>query len=507
MPSRAVPWSTAALALLLAGCASLPPVERTPSSALAATHDTSLGRAVAPRVQAQAGKNGIHPLPIPSDAFAARALLAGAAERSLDAQYYLWHDDRTGSFLLETLRQAADRGVRVRLLLDDQNTRGLDERIAALDAHPNIEVRLYNPFLRRDARAADFVFDFARVNRRMHNKAFVADNEVAIVGGRNIADEYFGAGGGVVFADLDVIVVGPAVREVSREFDTYWNSASAYPAGIILPATDGAAASPASPADPQSVQYANAVRDTPLLRQLLAGELAFEWTDVTVLYDDPGKTLDATGRTDALLLTQLLSVMGRPAKSFDLISPYFVPGEEGTEALVELARRGVTVRILTNSLASTDVVPVHAGYAKRRRDLLGAGVQLYELKSSAARDDPSEKAKFGISSSSSLHAKTFATDRARIFVGSFNFDPRSARLNTEMGLVIESPVLAQRLAEQFDTVIPLLAYEVRVSVNGDLEWIDRSATGATSYAEEPGATPTIRAWIRLLSVLPIDWLL
>jgi putative cardiolipin synthase len=255
------------------------------------------------------------------------------------------------------------------------------------------------------------------------------------------------------------------------------------------------------------VQYANAVRDTPLLRQIMAGELAFEWTDVTVLYDDPAKTLDATGRTDTLLLTQLLSVMGRPAKSFDLISPYFVPGTEGTEALVALARRGVTVRILTNSLASTDVVPVHAGYAKRRRDLLDAGVQLFELKSSAARDDPSEKAKFGISSSSSLHAKTFAIDRARIFVGSFNFDPRSARLNTEMGLVIESPILAQRLAEQFDTVIPLLAYEVRVAKDGDLEWIDRSATGATTYADEPGATPTVRAWMRLLSELPIDRLM
>ena len=506
-------WPAALLALLAVGCASLPPLERTASFGLSSTNDTRLGRAVHPHVESNPGKNGVHALAIPSDAFAARVLLARAAERSLDAQYYIWHDDQTGLLLFESLWQAADRGVRVRLLLDDNSTRGLDSTIAALDAHPNIEVRLYNPMLHRDARSMDFITDFARVNRRMHNKSFVVDNQVAVVGGRNVGNEYFGAGGGVVFADLDVIVVGAAVRDVSRAFDTYWNSDSAYPAASILRATapEGSTALrarfAATHADEQSQQYADVVRNTSILRQLMAGELAFEWTDVAVLYDDPAKTLDDAGRAEILLLTQLLSVMGTPQKSFDLISPYFVPGANGTEALVALARRGVVVRILTNSLDSTDVVAVHAGYAKRRRDLLEAGVRLYELKSSVARDDPAEKAKLGISSSSSLHAKTFAVDGKRIFVGSFNFDPRSAHLNTEMGVVIESPVLAERLAGQFDTTIPLLAYEVRMTADGSLEWIDRSAAGVTRYSTEPGGSPMVRAWLMLLSLMPIDWLL
>src|SRR5262249_22002077 len=289
-------------------------------------------------------------------------------------------------------------------------------------------------------------------NRRMHNKAFIADNQVAVVGGRNIANEYLGAGNEVVFADLDVIAVGPAIPDASKEFDLYWNSASAHPASNLLGqgAVDAAklqAHLVEAHADPQSVVYLEALRRTPLLSDLMLGRLALEWTDVKVVYDDPAKTLDATQRTDILLLPRLLDAIGRPEKSLDLISPYFVPGETGTAALVALAKRGVRVRVLTNSLASTDVVAVHAGYAKRRRDLLAAGVALYELKTSAVQDDPGEKARFGISSSSSLHAKTFAIDESRAFVGSFNFDQRSTHLNTEMGLVIESATLARAISD------------------------------------------------------------
>jgi putative cardiolipin synthase len=506
-----------ALAALSAGCATLPPPgERTTTSALpeSATASTTLGRALAAGVAANPGKTGIHPVPGPRDAFAARVVLAAAAEKSLDVQYYIFHGDQSGWLLLEALWDAAERGVRVRLLLDDLNTAGLDPTIATFDAHPNIEVRLYNPLTQRSVRLMNFVTDFARVNRRMHNKSFTADNQIAVVGGRNVGNEYFGVGDGVVFADLDVIAVGAVVREVSEEFDTYWSSPSAYPAArFVGPGTaDGVAALKAkfeaTRADPASVVYVEAVRSTPLVRDVIARRMAFEWTTARVFHDDPAKTLDTAGRTDVLLFPELMRAMGRPATSLDLISPYFVPGEEGTQALAALARSGVKVRILTNSLASSDVTAVHAGYAKRRADLLRAGVQLFELKPTAAEGARQDR-DLGGSSSAGLHAKTFATDRSRIFVGSFNFDQRSARLNTEMGLVIDSPRLATDLADAFDKHVPRAAWEVRLRTDGSggLEWIERTAGGEQRHDTEPGASAAKRMGVQFLSILPIEGLL
>ena len=514
--SRTFTWvAVSALAAMIAGCASLPPLEgRTATSALADTAGTRLGRAVAADVAANPGKTGIHPLPEGHAAFAARVVLAAAAEKSIDAQYYIWHGDQVGYLLFDALWQAAERGVRVRLLLDDLNTGGLDPTIAALDAHPNIEVRLYNPLVQRGARMLNFLTDFERVNRRMHNKSFTVDNQVSVVGGRNIANEYFGAGSGVVYADLDVIAVGAAVREISREFDLYWNSPSAYPAASFVgaPGPDGAAdlaaRFAATRADPESVAFLEAARTTSLVRDLLARELALEWTLAVVVYDDPAKTLDTADRTDVLLFPELVRTMGRAEKTFDLISPYFVPGDGGTAALVVQADKGVKVRILTNSLTSSESNVVFAGYAKRREDLLRAGVQLYEIKTTAAREAREEKLKFGSSSSAALHAKTFAVDRRRIFVGSFNFDQRSARLNTEMGLVIDSPTLARQLAERFDHAVPLVAYEVRLGPDArSLEWIERTAAGETRYDTEPGTSWFQRRSVDVLSIFPIDWML
>ncbi len=513
--SRILVFAVTALAALMAGCASLPPPEgRTATTALADTNGTRLGRALAADVAANPGKTGIHPLPEGHAAFAARVLFAAAAERSLDAQYYIWNGDEVGYLLFEALWQAAERGVRVRLLLDDLNTAGLDPTIAALDVHPNIEVRLYNPLVQRGVRGLNFLTDFTRVNRRMHNKSFTVDNQVSVVGGRNIGNEYFGAGSGVVYADLDVIAIGAAVPEVSKEFDLYWNSPSAYPAASFVgaPGPDGAANLVATFAstrtDPDSVAFAEAVRTTDLVRDLLGRQLALEWTHAQVVYDDPAKTLDTTDRTDVLLFPELVRTIGRPEKSFDLISPYFVPGDEGTAALVTRASEGVKVRILTNSQASSEANVVFAGYAKRREDLLRAGVQLYEIKTTAAREAREEKVKFGSSSSAALHAKTFAVDRSRIFVGSFNFDQRSARLNTEMGLVIDSPKFAQVLAERFDAAAPLVAYEVRLGPDGrSLEWIERTASGESRYDTEPGTNWFQRRSVDMLSILPVDWML
>ncbi|MBT2326602.1 phospholipase D family protein [Variovorax paradoxus] len=507
-----------ALGLVLAGCASLPArIERSESTAFVDTAGSRLGQALAPELAAHPGRSGILPLVAAQEAFAARVALAQAAERSLDLQYYIWRGDTTGQLLFEAAWQAAERGVRVRLLLDDNNTSGLDATLAALDAHPNIEVRLFNPFANRGFRVGDFALDFSRVNRRMHNKSFTADNQVAIVGGRNVGNEYYGADSQLGFQDLDVVAVGPVVREVSREFDLYWNSDAAYPAAGLLPTAPPDAAARLGEQwaqlrrQAETQRFLEAVRQTPLMREVAERRLPFEWADARVVSDLPSKVQSPAGHEAQLMFPVLLEAMGDPKRELDLVSPYFVPGANGTRDLVALAQKGVKVRILTNSLAATDVGAVHAGYAGYRRELLAAGVTLYELKPSAAappRPDEEKRQNPGGSSAASLHAKTFAVDRSRVFVGSLNLDPRSVRLNTEMGVVIDSPALAQRLAVEIDHVVPTLAYQVRLQADGHgMEWIDRGPAGETRYTTEPGAGPARRLWIDFLSVLPIEWLL
>jgi putative cardiolipin synthase len=495
--------------VVLTGCATLPGEVHPPSSVLGDTGDTRLGRAVAPGVAANPGQTAIHALAEPRDAFAARVLLARAAERSLDVQYYIWRDDITGGLLCEALWEAAQRGVRVRVLLDDNSTRGLDEAIAALDAHPNIEIRLFNPYANRGGRLGELLTDFSRLNRRMHNKSFTADNQVTIVGGRNIGDEYFGAGSGVVFEDLDVIAAGSVVAEVSASFDAYWNSPSAYPAASLIPKSlvqgDAVRQTWARLHErPEAARYVEALRRTTLVRDLLERNLKLDWARARVVSDDPSKVLNPPEKTELHMLPHLQAAVGEPLRELDLVSPYFVPTKAGTTALGALAERGVRVRILTNSLAATDVAPVHAGYAKYRKALLRSGVRLYELKPDSLPKGEQRRGLEG-SSNASLHAKTFAVDRSRVFVGSFNFDPRSARLNTEMGVVVESAALASRLSGALDELLPNQAYEVRLASDGggDLEWIE----GDIRHRSEPGTGLVKRLWIGFLSILPIEWLL
>ena len=510
--------------LLFSACASLPAdVPRTESKALTDTSSTRLGQGVGELTRAHPNLSGIRALPVANEAFAARILLARAAQRSLDLQYYIWHRDTTGQLLWEEVWRAAERGVRVRVLIDDANTGGQDAMLATLDAHPNIELRLFNPFANRGFRAGDFLSDFRRVNHRMHNKSFTADNQVAIVGGRNIGDEYFGANMEVGFQDLDVMTVGPVVREVSQEFDLFWNSASAYPGASLLPP-----AAPDGVAQLQSSWEANRRRDeareyiettsrTPLVAEVSQGKLDFEWTTAHVLHDDPAKALQPVERTDLHMLPRLEKALGRPDRELDLVSPYFVPGKDGTAGLSALSQRGVKVRVLTNSLSATDVAPVHAGYAKYRKELLEAGVTIYELKPGVAVPPPDKESRphglpgsgsTGGGSAASLHAKTFAADRKRIFVGSFNLDPRSAQLNTDMGVLIDSPKLAGQLSSQLDSRLPNAAYLVRLTPQGDLEWIESDAGGQqTIYTSEPGASGLRRLWVDFLKVLPIESLL
>lgn len=502
------------LAALLGGCA-LPTLDgRSVSSALsqAESADTALGKAIAPRAAAHPGESGILALQDPHDAFAARVLLARAAERTLDVQYYIWRGDTTGMLLLEELHAAAQRGVRVRLLLDDNGTAGLDTELAALDSHPNIEVRLFNPFVIRTPKMIGFVTDFSRANRRMHNKSFTADSQATIIGGRNVGNEYFGATAGVLFADLDVLAVGAVLPDLTADFDRYWASNSAYPAELILDESDPAQLPAFSErvrevaAAPQAREYIQAIRDSGFFNDFLQGQLPLEWAFTRIVSDDPAKGLGQAEQED-LLMHQLGEILGRPETDVELISPYFVPTAAGTEAFARLASRGVRISVLTNSLDATDVAVVHAGYAKRRKALLEAGIRLYELRRLAPqRTKADTPGPFG-SSGSSLHAKTFSVDRARVFVGSFNFDPRSANLNTELGFVIESPIMAQAIESAFEATIPASSYEVLLSDSGKLYWLERNADGQVRHDTEPHTSFWKRTSVSLMSILPIEWML
>lgn len=497
----------------LGGCA-LPTPDKVASTGLNSEQSqaTRLGQALASRLAAHPDKSGIHALADPHDAFAARVLLARAAEKTLDVQYYIWHGDMTGTLLLEELHAAADRGVRIRLLLDDNGTAGLDTELAALALHPQIEVRLFNPFSVRSPKWLGYITHFSRANRRMHNKSFTADSQASIVGGRNVGDEYFGATEGVLFADLDVLSVGPIVEHVSTDFDRYWASDSAYPVEQIVPAVSAASLTQLSQAaalierEAAAREYVEAVAQSDFIRLLLSGELQLEWADTRMVSDDPAKGLGVTKR-EGKLTYQLGQILGAPQSRVVLVSPYFVPTAAGVEAFTALADQGVEVQILTNSLDATDVAAVHAGYAKRRKDLLKAGIQLFEMRRLSPHLGRNESAgPFG-SSGSSLHAKTFAVDGQRMFVGSFNFDPRSANLNTELGFVIDSPALSEAVHQAFESAIPANSYEVRLDDKGRLYWVEQLGDRQVRYQQEPNTSFLQRSGVFLLSILPIEWLL
>ena len=515
--------------LLLGGCVSLPTdYPRSESHALTDTAATRLGRGVVAKTTKHPGQSGVYLLEHGSDAFVARLVLAEVAEKSLDVQYYIWHADTTGKVLANAMVQAANRGVRVRLMLDDVGTAADDMGLLMLDAHPNIEVRLFNPVALRGARGIGLLADLSRTNRRMHNKSFTADNQIAIVGGRNIGDEYFEANPELDFNDLDAIVIGPAVRQVSEGFDRYWNSAAAFPITALTEerptldeiATAGAAQRAFSQSQ-RATPYAEKLRTSDLAQSLRDGSVAFSYGQVRVVYDDPAKVTNASANESAvadpstLLLPQLARDFVTLNSELLVVSPYFVPGEKGVQALRQLRERGVRVRIITNSLAATDVPAVHSGYARYRRALLEAGIELYEVRSNAERRaakreqrrERSEGATHGVvgSSRASLHAKTMVFDRRALFVGSMNFDPRSVLTNTEIGVVVDSPELVGAFVDQVDDNLSVLAYRVVLRPQGDdaepvITWLD----GDTSITSEPLASTWLRFKAWFYSLWPIE---
>lgn len=516
---------------VLIACSSLPKdYEVEPSYAATDTEQTLLGKRAAKIIGDNTEHSTMYLINEGTDAFFARMVLLSYAERSIDVQYFIWHADLIGKVLFSEMITAADRGVRVRVLLDDINVDTEVESILyAMDQHENIEVRLYNPFASRDFRAADFISDGFRMNRRMHNKSFTADSQITIVGGRNIGNEYFSADEESNFNDLDVMSVGPVVDDVEKQFDTYWNSDVVF----TVKAFDHNEATAkdleqlrqelsAFKNSQQGSKYAQDLHDSDMYKRLndathestLISDKTFKG-DVSVIYDDPQKT---TGKTneEVVYLTSLI----RPhiediEHSFEIVSPYFVPGDKGTGYLVDMVKRGIKVRLVTNSLSSTDGIMAQSGYSRHRIELLKGGVEIYELKSNT-KTKASRSLRRSAKAKSGLHAKTYIFDREEVFIGSFNFDQRSANINTEVGVVYQVPEMAELVASSvFDASVIEGAYKLELlieheDVDGiDVEqevvvWVETKDGKEHRYTTDPGTSGWRRFNEGLYEILPIE---
>ncbi|MDL2337126.1 MAG: phospholipase D family protein [Pseudomonadota bacterium] len=516
-PFRRVATRTLTLiaAMLLAGCASARfDVIRVPSYAYDQPGFTALGENYAPQLGSAAGQSGFRLLVSGPEAFAARGALAVAALKTLDLQYYIVAHDSTATLLLDGVLRAAQRGVRVRLLVDDLNVGDRESDLALLAAHANVEVRLFNPFAQRGGfgfwQVLEMLGDSERLNRRMHNKLWIADNALAVMGGRNLGDAYFNASPDSNFADLDVLAAGPVVGEMSSSFDLYWNSESAVPiAAITGPAPPLAELQLAWAAMGERAQhfrdsdYVRALRATAFGGLVRNGKVSLVVARAHLLADvpmEPGAaaTTTATATTSAIF-PQLRQVVEQARREVLLVSPYLVPGARSVEVLCGVARRGVRVKILTNSLASTDVPVVHAGYARYRPQMLACGFELFELRPNGPR---AKASRIGLSSGASLHTKAIAVDGEVVFIGSMNLDPRSKHLNSEVALRIDSRELGQQLVTLFDEATTLdQAFRVGLDEPGNaqasLHWDAIENDSPVHYAREPLAS----AWRRWVSRL------
>ena len=510
-------WTSAgATALLIAGCAALPDnVAGPPSRAIADPASTSLGRVAAASLSPPRN-SGFQLLPVASAAYETRLALASQAERSLDVQTFIFSADDTGRYLLDSLRAAAVRGVRVRLLVDDLNTAGTDAMLAGFAGEPNVEVRLFNPFSNGrsslTARLLESLHELDRVNHRMHNKLFIADNALAVFGGRNTGDEYFMRAKGGNFVDFDVLAAGAVVPALSRSFDDYWNSVYAYPVRAIVH-DDGqlsdsefrrrftnVAPPPLDETVPMRLQkFTNAPA------QLAAGKLDLVPAE-GVVQADPVDKIAGTRMADRSGTVRAFAagVMRSAHKEVFVISPYFVPGELGMEAMRTLRAAGVDLVLLTNSLAATDEPMVHGGYLRYRKEMLEIGVQIYELSPSLSRR-ANELSRFG-TTNGALHAKIIVVDKARLFVGSMNLDTRSERYNTELGVLMESPALAT----EFLDLIHFKGSSYRLRLAGadrHIEWVSGEGGGEQVLLDEPEAGPWLQLKARVLGhFVPEGWL-
>jgi len=523
-----------AATLFFAGCANLPPgidAPKVESFALVAPQTTTLGKRFGARARDHPGLSGLRLLVDGTDSFVLRMRIAEKAERTLDVQYFVLQQDDTGQLLLDALLAAADRGVRVRILLDD--ALGIDGgakdgggKLRPLAAHENIEIRVFNPFVAPQElvllRAFEQVIQIGRLDYRMHNKLFIADNSIAVTGGRNIGDEYFQASTALEFGDFDLAVAGPMVRDLSRTFDLFWNDRLAVPVEaqpLGKPSAADLAACRATLAEHKQKmkdsEFLASLANGDPVQDLLSGKKSLIWAKSALAYDSPDKASTINGDQPGQLMWKRVRAAAESTKSdLIIVSPYLVPGAPEMQLIAQLRQRGVRVRILTNSLASTDMPIVHAGYRHYREPLLQMGVELYEVRRHPGEpESPRGLIKSASSGAFALHAKVILFDRDRAFVGSMNFDRRSLRINTELGLIIDSPQIARQIAERFDAITqPANSFRVILESSDaaggpSLKWVGAKDGNEVKLDTEPGVKPLKRGWIEALSLLPLDGLL
>ncbi len=485
---------------LFSGCATVPfDQPRTHSEVIKDTSNTQLGREVSKWSAEHGGLSGIYPLSQGMDALGARLRLAEVAERSIDLQYFLMKDDTAGLVMLNALLKAADRGVRVRFLLDDIFTTSADRTLLLLNQHPNIEVRLFNPVSRRGLSSGlNFVADFRQANRRMHNKSFTVDNQISIVGGRNIADEYFQLKTDSVFIDFDVLAMGPVVNEISQSFDEFWNHSRSVPMEQVADNRtnedlETVRADIAEEFDGTYDAVYGRALESQLLQDLIAGREPLIPAYAVVLSDSPDKLINDISEEHMQLAKDLLDVLYSARREIIFISPYYVPRKGGVELMQQLVDKGIRVIVLTNSLASNNHVPVHGGYARYRKDVIRAGVELYEARANAAGE--TRGAIEGVETMT-LHTKAVLIDDRYLFVGSLNLDPRSIDINAEMGLLIDSPEIVGGITDNADEKLRAIAYRVVLNDKGRLEWHGRIDGEDVVETHEPLTSPWLRfkAW-------------
>ncbi len=483
------------------------------------TDSTDLVAAISEQNEIHPDLSGYHPIVTGANAFASRSILTSMATRNIDAQYYIWHDDQAGQLMLKDLWDAAERGVIVRLLLDDfNNSAKFDQHLLRFASHPNIAVRIINPLMYRKFQTLNFVTGLPRINRRMHNKSMTFDKQITIIGGRNIGDEYLSNDKNSQFADLDVLLIGKVVADIDNSFASYWSAPISFDIQTLatldkgettdfLEGLDKLRADEKNNSKSSLDVYKTAIEDSSIDSDLINKRVPFRWTDMQFLSDDVGK-LTKTVPADTNLVHQLRTLLGSPTKRLTIISSYFVPTKDGVNTLVELAEAGIDIKILTNSFDATDVTAVHSGYSQWRPSLLRAGVKIYELKSTASEEKRENKLwKARSQSSTSLHAKTFAVDDYQVFIGSYNVDPRSANINTEMGVIINDEELAKQLHSALSDELLGQAYEVKLLENGNLQWHTVEAGEKVVYDSEPRVDISDHVWLAIMSWLPIDWLL
>jgi putative cardiolipin synthase len=493
----------------ITGCAAVSfDQPKTYSTVMAGTADTRLGQYAAYETAKHAGQSAFYPLNQGMDALGVRLRLAERAQKSIDLQYFLMKNDTAGAVMANALLKAADRGVRVRFLLDDIFTTVPDDSFLLINKHPNIEIRIFNPVSRSGIYAFNFIGQFKRANRRMHNKSFTVDNAITVVGGRNIADEYFQLKEDSVFIDFDILAIGPIADAVSASFDQFWNHSRAVPIDQFI--------KDRKKEDLETVReeiaeefdhiydtvYKQAL-ESQLLQDLINGRQPLFIGPAEVFADEPDKLVEEIDETHMRLAQQLREILLQADKEIMFITPYYVPGDRGVTSLRDHVERGVRVIILTNSLASTNHVAVHSGYSRYRRDIVEAGAELYEARASAASElyDGEEAL-----DTLTLHTKAILIDRRYVFVGSLNLDPRSVAINAEMGLFIDCEPMVSGFTRDLEDALSAFAYRVRLNDKGKLEWRGRIDGREVVETRDPqtGWWRRFKAWF--MKIAPEDQL-